>query len=73
MIAIANQTPPILAQSQQPFLTYNNTRFGFTIQYPSDWKYEEEIMLHSVINYHNNVNFQPKDPSIIAGVIPIYP
>jgi hypothetical protein len=32
----------VLAQVQTEFLTYENKDFGFSIQYPSDWKKEEE-------------------------------
>lgn len=47
--------PMLLSQcifAQEPeFLTYESKEFGFSIQYPSDWKKEEENMSKS-----SNVN-----------------
>ena len=56
-----------LANAQQDntnFLTYTNTKLGFTIKYPPDWTVDE-----SNIAIRNEVIFAPPDKGAIVGVM----
>jgi PsbP-like protein len=52
------QMPLLLeqAQAQQQFLTYNNTRYGYTIQYPSNWILDRTYEENGV----RGVSFKPE-------------
>ena len=56
-----------LANAQQDntnFLTYTNTKLGFTIKYPPDWTVD-----NSYIPIRNEVIFVPPDKGAIVGVM----
>jgi hypothetical protein len=59
----------ILAKGE--FLSYENNDFGFSIQYPSDWKKEEENMSKSS-NVNIAVSFVKQDGSQINSEADFY-
>lgn len=75
IISILIVIPVLLSQSiftQEPeFLAYENKDFGFSIQYPSDWKKEEENMSKSS-NVNIAVSFVKQNGSQIYSEADFY-
>jgi eukaryotic-like serine/threonine-protein kinase len=66
--------PALLSQgimAQDEFLTYENKDFGFSIQYPSDWKKEEEYTSKSS-NVNIVVSFTKQNGSRINTEADLY-
>jgi hypothetical protein len=67
--------PMLLSQSvlaqESEFLAYENKDFGFSIQYPSDWKKEEEDMSKSS-NVNIAVSFVKRNGSQIYSEADFY-